>query len=75
MFLFIVTNVIVVLTGACSAASRPQPDVLAMQDVQEQGNDTQQQITNEGSTTSLLVLVYSSVASVEQMPFPRSTRD
>jgi len=74
MFLFIVTNVIVVLTGACSAASRPQPDVLAMQDVQEQGNDTQQQITNEGST-SLLVLVYSSVASVEQMPFPRSTRD
>ena len=32
------------------ATSRPQPDVLAMQDVREQGSDTQQQITNEGST-------------------------
>ena len=51
------TSVIVLITGAGNrAASRPQPDVLAMQDVQEQGSDTQQQITNEGLTW-LLVLV------------------
>ena len=49
------------MIGTGNATSRPQPDLIAMQDIDEGGSDAQQQITYESTIISCYRIVLFSV--------------